>query len=96
MVKNCVRCQLIDPAPNIHDPGEIGTWKNWTRLAIDITHYRGGAYLSMIDCGPGRLVIWRVLYAESASAVAEELEKVMLERSPVMEVIMDNGTVFRS
>ena len=86
VVKNCVRCQSIDPVPNIHDPGEIGTSKNWTRLAIDITHYRGGAYLSMIDCGP----------AESASAVAEELEKVMLERDPVMEVIMDNGTVFRS
>ena len=44
VVKNCVRCQSIDPALNIHDPGEIGTLKNWTRLAIDITHYRGGAY----------------------------------------------------
>ena len=96
VVKNWVRCQLIDPAPNIHDPGEIGTSKNWTRLAIDITHYRGGTYLSMIDCGPGRLVIWRELHAESASAVTEELEKVILERGPVMEVIMDNGTVFRS
>ena len=84
VVKNCVRCQSIDPAPNIHDPGEIGTSKNWTRLAIDITHYRWGAYLSMIDCGPGRLVIWRELHAESASAVAEDLEKVMLERGPVM------------
>ena len=96
VIKNCIRCQSIDPAPNIHDPGEIGTLKNWTRLAIDITHYRGGAYLSMIDCGPGRLAIWKELHAESASAVAEELEKVMLERGTVMEVIMDNGTVFRS
>ena len=96
VVKNCVRCQSIDPTPNIHDPGEIGTSKNWTRLAIDITHYHGGAYLSMIDYGPGRLEIWRELHAESASVVAEELEKVMLERGPVMEVIMDNGTVFRS
>ena len=96
VVKNCVRCQSIDPAPNIHDSGEIGTSKNWTRLAIDITHYRRGAYLSMIDCGPGRLAIWKELHAESASAVAEELEKVMLERGPVMEVMMDNGTVFGS
>ena len=72
----------------VHNPGEIGTSKNWIRLAIDITHYHGGAYLSMIDCGPGRLVIWRELHVESASAVAEELEKVMLECSPVMEVIM--------
>ena len=42
------------------------------------------------------LAIWRELYAESVSAVAEELEKVMFERAPLMEVIMDNGTVFRS
>ena len=96
VVKKCVRCQSIDPAPNLHDPGEIWTSKNWTRLTIDITHYCGGAYLSIIDCGPGRLAIWRELHAESASAVAEELEKVMLECGPVMEVIMDNGTVFRS
>ena len=63
VVKNCVCCQSIDPAPNTHDPGEIGTSMNWTRLAIDITHYLGGAYLSMIDCGPGRLPIWRELHA---------------------------------
>ena len=50
----------------------------------------------MIDCGPGRLAIWRELHAESASAVAEELEKVMLDRDPVMEVRMDDGTVFCS
>ena len=96
VVKNCVRRQSIDPAQNIHDPGEIGTSKNWTRLAIDITHYRGGAYLSMIDCGPGRLAIWRELHAESASAVAEELEKVMLEHGPVMEVILNNGFSVRN
>ena len=50
----------------------------------------------MIDCGPGRLAIWGELHAELASTVAEELEKVMLVRGPVMEVIMDNGTVFCS
>ena len=55
-----------------------------------------GAYLSMIDCEPGRLAIWRELHAELASAVAEELEKVMLECGLIMEVIMDNGTVFCS
>ena len=52
--------------------------------------------MSTIDCGSGRLAIWREWHAESASAVAEELEKVMFERGPVMDVIMDNGTVFRS
>ena len=50
----------------------------------------------MIDCGPGRLAVWRELHAELASAVAEELEKLMLECGPLMEMIMDNGTVFHS
>ena len=58
----------IDPAPNIHDPWEIGTSKNGTKFAIDITHYLEEAYLSMIECRPGRLVIWRELHAELASA----------------------------
>ena len=96
VVRECTRCQSIDPAPTVHDPGEIGVTTNWTRLAIDITHYRGHAYLSMMDCGPGRLAIWRELRAESAAVVAEELEKVFFERGPVVEVIMDNGTVFHS
>ena len=56
-VKNCVRYQSFGPAPNIHDPGEIGTSKNWTRLAIDITHCYGE---TMIDCGPGRLWTCRI------------------------------------
>lgn len=50
----------------------------------------------MIDCSSERLAIWRELHAESAYSVAEELEKVMLERGQVEEVIMDNGTVFHS
>ena len=44
VVKKYVWCQSIDPTPNIHDPEEIGTSKNWTRLTIDITHYHWGAY----------------------------------------------------
>ena len=33
----------------------------WTRLAIDVTHYRQLPYLSMVDCGPGRFAIWKRL-----------------------------------
>ena len=50
----------------------------------------------MIDCGPGRLELWREISAETVAVVAEELEKVIFERGPVAEMIMDNGTVFRS
>ena len=50
----------------------------------------------MIDNEPGQLELWRELRTEPATVVEEELEKVILERGPLMEVIIDNGTVFRS
>ena len=53
-----------------------------------------GVYLLMIDYGLKQLAGWRELCAETAVAVAEELEKVILEQDPVAEVIMDNCTVF--
>lgn len=31
-------CQSIDPAPVVHNKGEIGVKKNWRQLAIDVTH----------------------------------------------------------
>ena len=70
--------QSIDPVLTIHGPGEIGTTTNWTRLVLDITYYHGGVYLSMIDCGSGRLVLWRELRAEMAPVLVEVPEKVIL------------------
>ena len=49
VVKNCVRCQLIDPAPNIYDPGEIGTSKNWIRLAIVGKHTCQWLTVDLVD-----------------------------------------------
>ena len=37
-VRQCQQCQSIDPAPASHT------------LAIDVTHYAGRPYLSMVDC----------------------------------------------
>ena len=61
-----------------------------------MTHYRQRSYLSMVDCGPGRLAIWREIRRESAEEIATVLNSVFLERGPVDEVLMDNGTAFRS
>ena len=96
VVQSCERCQTIDPSPVIHDVGEVSVSKNWIRLAIDVTHYRHEPYLSMVDCGPGRLAVWRKLRRESAEEIVEELEGLFCERGPVNEVLMDNGTVFHS
>ncbi|XP_076031925.1 uncharacterized protein LOC143019828 [Oratosquilla oratoria] len=95
-VRACARCQSIDPAPRPHSAGELCVEENWRRLAIDVTHYQGTRYLSMVDCGPGRFGIWRKLKAETGEESARVMKEVFLERGPVGEVLMDNGTVFRS
>lgn len=96
VVRQCEKCQAIDPAPEVHEPGKISVDNNWKRLAVDVTHYRHQLYLSMVDCGPGRVAIWRELRAENAVEIAKVLNEVFLERGPVEEVLMDNGTAFRS
>ncbi|XP_076032423.1 uncharacterized protein LOC143020149 [Oratosquilla oratoria] len=83
----CARYQSIDPAPRPHSAGELCVEENWRRLAIDVTHYQGTRYLSMVDCGPGRFGIWRELKAETGEEIA---------RGPVDEFLMENGTAFRS
>ena len=42
VVKGCERCQRIDPAPMVHEGGEIWVTGNWKRFAVDVTHYGGG------------------------------------------------------
>ena len=96
VVQNCERCQSIDPAPIVHKSGVLQVGDNWKRIAVDVTHYRNGLYLSIVDCGPGRVAIWRKLRAETAVEVEGILNGIFLERGPVDEVLMDNSTVFRS
>ena len=85
-------CQSIDSAPASHTPGELGVQEAWSRLAIDVTHYAGRPYLSMVDCGPGRFVVWR----ETATEICHELDKLFYERGPADELLMDNALAFRS
>ena len=96
VVKGCERCQRIDPAPAVHEGGEIWVTGNWRRLAVDVTHYQGVAYLSVVDCGSGRIAIWRQLKRELADEIASILNEIFLQRGPVEELMMDNATVFRS
>ena len=96
VVNRCERCQTIDPAPVTHSKGEIGIYKNWSRMAIDVTHYRQIPYLSMIDCGPSRFAIWKKLKEETAEEIVNILNEVFLERGPVDEILMDNSATFHS
>lgn len=96
VVEQCRECQSIDPAPARHEKGELHVEENWRRLAIDITHYQHEPHVTMIDCGPGRVAIWRKIKNETAEEVKRVVEEVFMERGPVEEVLVDNGTSFRS
>ena len=96
VVKKCRQCQSVDPSPVQHSAGELSVSTTWERLAVDVTHYRGVPYLTMVDCGPGRFAIWRRLKNEQAEQIVSELAQVFYERGPVAQVLMDNGASFRS
>ena len=68
----------------------------WTRLAIDITHYRNQSYLSVVDCGPSRCCVWRPLHRSDSGSVTAQLEQVFLERGAPVELLEDNDQAFRS
>ncbi|KAI0983225.1 hypothetical protein GJ496_003622 [Pomphorhynchus laevis] len=60
VVQNCIKCQSIDPAPLHWSEGELGVEvNNWKILAIDVTHYKGQDYLSIIAAGPSRFTTWK-------------------------------------
>ena len=96
MVKNCRQCQSVDPPPSRHTEGNLHVSLNWSRLAVDVTHFRGVPYLSVVDCGPGRFAIWRELKRETSRSVYKELQQIFRERGPVDEVLMDNALSFKS
>ena len=96
VVRQCEQCQSIDPAPKQHTAGQLDVEENWTRVAIDVVHYRNIPYLSLVDCGPGRFAIWRKLKGESAAEVCRELDNICYERGPLKEVLLDNAPNFKS
>jgi transposase InsO family protein len=96
VVAECHVCRRIDPAPVRWKTGELWVQDNWIRLATDITHHNGTAYLTIIDCGPGRFSIWRMLRNETAESVTRLLEQVFYERGAPEELLSGNGPCYQS
>ena len=96
VVSECLRCRSIDPAPVRWQPGVLDVDSVWTRVAVDITHYNSSLYLTMIDCGPSRFTIWRKLRSEGAEEVTSLVEDVFRDHGPPEELLLDNGSTFRS
>ena len=98
-IAHCEECQRIEPAmrtENLVGHGELAVEDNWCRVAVDVTHYLGDQYLSMVDCGPSRFAIWRKIPNESAAVIVAQVRQIMLERGPCAELLLDNSTSFRS
>lgn len=79
VVKDCKACQAIDQAPVHWKKGKLGVENNWSRLAIDITHYNGRHFLTFIDCGPSRFAMWWPLRQRDATSVIHQLEMIFFE-----------------
>ena len=52
VVRNCEKCQSIDPPPTRWPRGKLDVGDIWSQMGIDVTHYQGRHYMSLIDCGP--------------------------------------------
>lgn len=96
VIKSCRECQSIDPMPTTWSPGELSVEDNWYRLAMDVVHYEGGKYLTMIDCGPSRFAIWRKIPSEEATIVASVITQVFREHGAPCELLLDNSATFHS
>lgn len=96
VINRCYQCKSIDPAPISSGQGQLSVDATWQRLAADVTHYRGAAFLSVIDCGPGRFAIWKPLRNESVGAVTEQVAEIFRERGPPQELLLDNAASFKS
>lgn len=96
VVKKCVQCARIDPAPVRWEHGDLSVAGNWERLAADVTHFAGRPYLTFIDCGPSRFTLWKRLSGESTAEICERLEDVCREHGPPQELLLDNALSFKS
>ncbi|KAK4322347.1 hypothetical protein Pmani_006904 [Petrolisthes manimaculis] len=96
VVASCQECQSIDPTPVKWKKGHLEVEKVWQRVGMDITHYGGTSYLTLIDCGPSRYAIWRPLRLQTSASVVQQLEAIFFERGAPEELLTDNDTAFRS
>ena len=96
VVRECEECQSINPAPVRWSKGILNVTQTWHRVAMDITHCNGAHFLTVIDCGPARLAIWRQLPRQDATSVINQLRVLFYERGLPTEILTDNDTAFQS
>ena len=96
VVKNCRECQSINPNSSRIDGGELSVPDDWQRVAVNVTHYGSQKYLTMVDCGPSRFAIWRIIRSESETEIVSVLRQVFSQFRPPAKILCDNGGSFTS
>ncbi|KFD62540.1 hypothetical protein M514_09025 [Trichuris suis] len=96
VVGSCDVCRSVDPALAKWRHGVLEVPRLWQRVGIDVAHLGSELYLTLIDCVPSRLAIWRRLSQRSSGEVAQQLESIFCERGAPDELLADNDTAFRS
>ena len=91
VVRNCKKCQSIDPTPMCWLRGKLDISDTWSQVEMDVTYY-----LSLINCRPSRFSIWHHLRWQDAASVVSHLESLFCERGVPAEMLVDNNTAFRS
>jgi hypothetical protein len=76
--------------------GCLSVGEIWHRVGMDITHYEGQHFLTLIDHGPSRFTIWRPLRRQDSPSIVQQLESIFYERGAPGEILTDNDTAFRS
>ena len=96
VVRNCNICKSKDPAPITCSRGNLSVQSNWSRIAIDVTHFRSCCYFSLVDRGPSRYAVWRFLRNESAGEICGVFAQILCDFGPPGEIVAGNGASFRS
>ena len=94
VVRACETWQSIDPAPVHWEKGDLSVKKNWSRLAMDVTHYYGRHFLTLIDCGPFGFAIMWPLWRQDYISIIRQPEAIFYEWGPPAEILTDNDTAF--
>ena len=93
VVRNCEKCQSIDPPPTLWPTGKLDISDTWSRVGMDETHYQGSHYLSLIDCGPTWFSIWCHLRRQDVTSIVSHLENLFCERGVKAEMLTDNDRI---
>ena len=90
VVRNCVIFKSTDPSLITWPRGNLSVQSNWSRIAIDVIHFRSFCYLSLVDCGPSRYTVWRPLRNESAGEICSVFAQISRDFGPLGEIVADN------